>query len=173
VAAAHHLVSVEHRRNGTVLRAAALWIVFLGLYLLFAAPVSSSELTAGIPAAAAVTGFALAYRRAEQRRMDLRAPWFRVILRALAAIPGDVVRVGGALAGSLWRVPAAQVGTAAHQPFRQGDNTAADAARRAIVVLGTSLAPNGYVLMMPQGSETMVLHRLVLTAPRAEREWPV
>jgi hypothetical protein len=42
-----------------------------------------------------------------------------------------------------------------------------------MVVLGTSLAPNGYVLMMPQGSETMVLHRLVLTPPRADKEWPV
>jgi hypothetical protein len=156
-----------------VLRAAALWIVFLGLYLLFAAPVSSSELIAGVPAAAAITAFALIYRRAEKRQMDLRAPWLPVILRSLAAIPGDILRVGVALAGSLWRARAAHVGIPAHQPFHHGEQTAQDAARRAMVVLGTSLAPNGYVLMMPQGSETMVLHRLVLTPPRADKEWPV
>ena len=154
-------------------RAAALWIVFLGLYLFFAAPVSSSELVAGVPSAAALTAFALLYRRAEERRMNLRAPWLRVIFRSLGSVPGDVLRVGRMLIGSLWHAPERQVGIASHQPFRQGDDTATDAARRAMVVLGTSLAPNGFVLMMPEGSETMVLHRLVLTPPRAEREWPV
>lgn len=156
-----------------MLRAAALWMVFLGLYLLFASPVSSSELIAGVPSAAAIAAFALHNRRAEDRRMDLRAPWLRVILHSLAAIPGDVTRVGWVLIESLWHPPARHVGTASHQPFDYGNDTAMDATRRAMVVLGTSLAPNGYVLMMPEGSETMVLHRLVLTPPRAEREWPV
>jgi hypothetical protein len=156
-----------------VRRAAALWIVFLGLYLLFAAPVSWSELIAGAPSAALITAFALFYRRAEERRLDLRAPWLRVILRSLGAVPGDSLRVGGALIRSLWQMPQSQIGMPVHQPFRQGDNTAADAARRAMVVLGTSLAPNGYVLMMPRGSETMVLHRLVLTPQKRDREWPV
>ena len=78
-----------------MLRAAALWIVFLGLYLLFAAPVSTQELIAGVPSAAAVTGFALLYRRAEERRMDIRTPWLRVMLRALGTLPPDALRVGG------------------------------------------------------------------------------
>ncbi len=156
-----------------MLRAAALWIVFLGLYLLFAAPLSTQELLAGAPSAAAITGFALLYRRAEERQMDLRAPWFRVALRALATIPPDALRVGRALLRSLWGPRYAQTGLAAQQPFLQGNDTAADATRRALVVLGTSLAPNGYVLMMPEGSETMVLHRLVQVPPRPDREWPV
>ncbi len=156
-----------------MLRAAALWIVFLGIYLLFTAPVSTQELIAGVPSAAAITGFALLYRRAEERRMDLRAPWLRIVFRALAAIPSDVLRVGRALLQSLWGPRYAQAGLAAQQPFLQGNDTAADATRRALVVLGTSLAPNGYVLMMPAGSETMVLHRLVQVPPRPDREWPV
>ena len=163
----------QQRRPGTVLRAAALWIVFLGVYLLFAGPVSASELIAGVPSAALITGFALLYRRTEERQMDLRAPWLRVILRSLGAVPGDAVRVGGALIGLLWHRRENHIGISTHQPFRHGDRTPTDAARRAIVVLGTSLAPNGYVLMMPRDSETMVLHRLVLTPPRPEREWPV
>ena len=106
--------------------------------------------------------------------MDLRAPWLRVLVRSLAAIPGDVLRVGVALAGTLWQSGRqSQVGVAAHQPFSHGQDTAGAATRRAMVVLGTSLAPNGFVLMMPEGSEAMVLHRLVQTPPRAEREWPV
>jgi hypothetical protein len=156
-----------------VLRAAALWIVCLVLYLLFAAPVSTEELIAGVPSAAAITGFALLYRRAEERRMDLRAPWFRVAFRALAAIPPDALRVGRALLRALWGPRSAQAGLSAQQPFRQGNDTAADATRRALVVLGTSLAPNGFVLMMPEGSETMVLHRLVQVPPQPDREWPV
>jgi hypothetical protein len=169
---AHHLVHCA-QGNGIVLRVAALWIVFLGLYLFFAAPVSSSELIAGIPSAAAITAFALHYRRAEDKRMDLRAPWMRVILRTLKAVPGDVLRVGGVLVVTLRRAPKREIGAPSRQPFREGDDTAADAVRRALVVLGTSLAPNGYVLMMPQGSETIVLHRLVRTAPNANREWPI
>jgi hypothetical protein len=160
-----------------VLRAAALWIVFLGIYLLFAAPVSTSELIAGVPSAAAVTAFALLYRRAEERRLHLPAPRLRilarVILRALAAIPPDILRVGQALLRSLNGPRVAHAGIASNQPFRQGNDSAEDAARRAIVVLGTSLAPNGYVLMMPEGSETMVLHRLALVPPKPDREWPV
>ena len=156
-----------------MLRAAILWIVFLGLYLLFAGPVSSSELIAGVPCAAAVAGFALIYRRAQEQQMDLRAPWLRVVLRSLGNVPRDVLRVGGVLVRSLWQAPAIAIGIASHQPFRQGGDRPADAARRAMVVLGTSLAPNGFVLMMPQGSETMVLHRLVLTPATPDREWPV
>jgi hypothetical protein len=156
-----------------VLRAAALWIVFLGLYLFFAAPVSSSELVAGVPSAAAITAFALQYRRAADRRMDLRAPWARFILLSLKAVPGDVLRVGGALLLSLWRAPQREIGSTSHQPFREGDDTGASAIRRAMAVLGTSLAPNGYVLMLLRGSETIVLHRLVRAAPRANREWPI
>jgi hypothetical protein len=105
-----------------VRRAAALWIVFLGLYLCFAAPVSSSELVAGVPIAAALTAFALLYRRAEERRMNLLAPWLRVIFRSLGSVPGDVLRVGRMLIGSLWHAPERQVGIASHQPFRQGDD---------------------------------------------------
>ncbi len=156
-----------------MLRAAALWIVFLGLYLVFASPISTQELIAGVPSAAAITSFALLYRHAEERRMDLRAPWFRIALRALAAIPPDALRVGRALLRSLQGPRYAQTGLAAQQPFLQGNDSAADATRRALVVLGTSLAPNGYVLMMPEGSETMVLHRLVQVPPRPDREWPV
>lgn len=156
-----------------MLRAAALWIVFFGLYLFFAAPVSSSELIAGAPSAAAITAFALLYRRSEETWMDLRAPWLRVILHSLGAIPGDVLRLGGAFLQSFWQEPRSQIGLPTHQPFRQGTDTAANATRRAMVVLGTSLAPNGYVLMMPQGSETLVLHRLVLTPAKPDREWPV
>ena len=156
-----------------MLRPAIFWIVFLGLYLLFAAPVSTSELIAGVPAAALITAFAIIYRRAEERRMDLRAPWRRVILHVLGSIPGDSLRVGGALLRALWQPPQSQIGLPTHQPFRHGDDTAADATRRALVVLGTSLAPNGFVLMMPQGSETIVLHRLVLPPAKPDREWPV
>ncbi len=130
-------------------RAAALWIVFL----------------------------ALLYRRAEERRLRLPAPRLRILarvtFRALAAIPPDILRVGQTLVRSLYGPRVAHAGIPSNQPFRHGNDSAEDAARRAMVVLGTSLAPNGYVLMMPEGSEAMVLHRLALVPPKPDREWPV
>jgi hypothetical protein len=72
----------------------------------------------------------------------------------------------------LWRRPDGSLGVITRQPFRQGHDTPQDAGRRGLVTLGISLAPNGYVLSIPDSRNELVLHRLTPAAPSADRKWP-
>ena len=75
------------------------------------------------------------------------------------------------MSAALLRRPAGAAGQIVELPFRHGD--ARDAGRRAIVTLGASLAPNGFVLRMPAERDVMVMHRLVPAGQSADAEWPV
>jgi hypothetical protein len=154
-------------------RAILLWIVFAASYLLFAGQASETELVALLPTATAVTAFALLCRATQDRRLDLRAPWPRVIARSLISVPADSVRVGLMLARVLTKRPKTAVGTLSVQPFCHGENRPSPAARRALVALGASLAPNGYMVAIPDGQDRMIMHRLVAAEQRDDHEWPV
>jgi hypothetical protein len=148
-------------------------VILFGLYLLFAGQATGTEIGAGIGAAAASAVFAALVHRKAERRFRLRAPWLRVLTVPLAAVALDSFRVGRVLVQALWRRPAGPIGVLAEQPFRPGLDDPPDAARRGLVTLGSSLAPNGYVLSIEHGSETTLLHRLVAVPSSPDREWPL
>ncbi len=156
-------------RAALALRGAVAWLVFFGVYLLYAGEVSLNEILAGIPAAGALACFAVASRRAEQRHLRVRAPWPRLLLRPVGSLFADAAKVGRVLLAALVRRPDGPIGRAAAQPFREGGSD--DAGRRALVTLGSSVAPNGYVLAI--GRETLILHRLAPSAPDPDRDWPL
>lgn len=90
------------------------------------------------------------------------------------ALYPDLVRVGLRLLAALKQRPDGAMGTIATQPFRRGDpEDAVAAGRRALVVLGASLAPNGYVLRAPQDRDVLVMHRLAAASPNPDAAWPV
>jgi hypothetical protein len=151
---------------------AAVWCVLAACYLLFAGQVSSQEIAAGLVATAPATGFAVLLHRARSRRMRLRAPWFRLVGRPLAALFPDVVRVGLRLLRALWRPPDGAAGMVARQPFRYGDADAGDAGRRGMTTLALSVAPNGYVMNVPAGDDAVLMHRLAPAVPDPDPEWP-
>jgi hypothetical protein len=157
-----------------VLFAIVVWIVLAGFYFLLAGQVSLTEAIAGLPSAAVAAGFVLALRRTETHRLRLAAPWLRVIGKPLASVFPDAFRVGRVLLGVLWRRPAGPVGVVTRQPFRHGgDDDPRSAGRRALVTLGTSFAPNGYVLSSPAEMDALVLHRLVPVPQSPDRDWPL
>ncbi len=151
-------------------RGAATWSVFLAFYLLLAGAISTNELLAGIPAAAAASCFAIGLHRVEERRTSLRGPWPRLLLRPLAALLPDAVKAARILLRAIARRPDGPVGLPTRQPFREGTGPR-DAGRRGLVTLATSLAPNGYVLAV--GPDALILHRLAPAPPRPDREWPL
>lgn len=155
-----------------MLLALAAWVILAGFYLLFAGQLSVTEVMAGVPATLACTGFAVLLHRAQSRRFQLRAPWFRVLAMPLAALFPDAVKVGGVLLRSLRRRPDGPLGVVSRQPFRHGGDEAPDAGRRALSTLGLSLAPNGYVLLVPDGRDALILHRLAPAAADGNPEWP-
>lgn len=153
-----------------MLRTLTAWVALAGFYLLFAGQISVTEIIAGVPATLACAGFAVLLHGAQSRRLRLRAPWPRMVLMPLAALLPDVAKVGGVLVRALWRRPSGTVGVVSRQPFRHGGD--GDAGRRALSTLGLSLAPNGYVLTIPDGQDAMVLHRLAPAAADPDPEWP-
>ena len=74
---------------------------------------------------------------------------------------------------SLWRRPEGGLGRTLRQPFRRGGDGPAAAARRALVTLGLSVAPNGYVLEIGDNQDDLSLHRLSPALPRPDPEWPL
>jgi len=157
---------------GAVLFALINWVILAGFYLLFAGQVSGSELIAGAPVTIAAAGFAVLLHRTQSRRLRLRAPWLHVTGQTLGALYPDAVRVGRVLLQALWRRPDGPLGVVSLQPFRAGDDGAADAERRAVVTLSSSLAPNGYVLRVLDGEDALAMHRLAPAAPDRDWEWP-
>lgn len=154
------------------------FLVSIGLYLLFAGQVSGTEVAAGVPAAGLIAAYAGLRHRGESRPMRLRGPWLRLVLAPLASVAGDAVRVGVQLLRAVFLPGSHVVGTVSRQPFRSGSAGPADAGRRALVTLASSLAPNGFVLdVAPSGllpdEHALLMHRLAPARPDPDGEWPV
>lgn len=148
-------------------------LIFFGFYILFAGEASATEIAAGVPAAIAVAGFTVLLHRVAGRPFRLKAPWLRVLAGPLAALLPDAVRVGRVLLRALWRRPPGAVGSMVRQPFQKGGEDPASAARRGLVTLGSSLAPNGYVLDIPDGEGALLLHRLAAVPSDPDQRWPL
>jgi hypothetical protein len=148
-------------------------LIFLGVYLMFAGQVSATELLAGIPAAVAAAAYAVLLHRVAERPFRLDAPWPRVLGKPLMALFPDVIRVGRTLLRVLWRRPPGMVGTIVRQPFQAGGADPASAARRGLVTLAASLAPNGYGMDILDGADVLVLHRLAPAPLAPDQRWPL
>lgn len=147
------------------------WPPLLGLYLVFAGTAGGAEIATGLGLSALATGFALLVHAGPGRRLR-PAPPPRAIWRPMLSLATDSARVGAVLLRAILRRPPGAVGTVSRQPFRHGGGDPRDAGRRGVVILSTSLAPNGYVLHLPEPGDALVLHRLAPAPPVADREWP-
>jgi len=152
--------------------AGCVWCVLFALYLLFAGTIDATEIGTGLVVATLATAFMQFVRVGRQRDLQLLPP-IRVLWRPVLGVLTDSVRVGGVLLRVVWRRPDGQVGTIARQPFRQGGQTAGDAGRRGMMTLSASLAPNGYVLHIPDGENVVLMHRLASVPLNHDHEWPV
>lgn len=168
---------------GLVLYTSKAWLVFAALYTFFAGQISLTEVIAGASAAALAAICTARLHNKQSRHIRLRAPWPKLLLRPLAALVTDTVRVGAILVSALWRRPNGPVGMITKQPFRHahdkpdsgmGDKDAAvDAGRRGLVTLAASVAPNGYVVRIPHDQDALIMHRLAAVAPSEDTAWPI
>ncbi len=157
-------------------------VLFFGLtclaciawYQLLAGSPSASETYAGIPVAIAGAVLALLLRQ-RSRRFDYPRGAARAALRAVGAILPDSLRVGRELALATMQRRRPSRGRITQQPFHAGGEDGHDASRRALVILGVSLSPNGFVIDAPPGgtSPTIGIHQLRPAPPRPDPEWPV
>ncbi len=147
------------------------WILLFGLYLLFVGQATIAELVAAL----VTSGLAAAYhwyvRTKAHRRFRFAAPWLRLGLRVARALARDTALVGWgltrAILGRMVR------GGLTRQPFQAGGHTPQAAAHRGIDMLAASIAPNSYVIDVPEPPRGLLMHRLVPRPPAEDHEWPV
>jgi multisubunit Na+/H+ antiporter MnhE subunit len=136
------------------------WVLLMSFWVMIDDSISTDELLAGAGAAALAAAFAdlVTYQAATRFRM--RIEW---LVPALS-LPGQVFRDTIIVYHALWRrlVHGEQPPSAfAELPARFGDNSAEGMTRRTLLVGGTSVAPNTFVLGIDPDRDVMVVHRLV------------
>jgi hypothetical protein len=139
------------------------FVTLCGAYFLFVGPFSLSETMAAIPTVLGAYCFAILRNRLAERPLVVRVPW-RVVAGLSVALVKDTVFVGRALVKPV-------SGSIAAQPFDAGGADAGSAGRRAAVILGASLAPNGYVVRFTD--DALLLHQLVPAPAKPNVKWPL
>lgn len=140
------------------------------LYLLLAGSIDAVEATAASIGAVAGTALAVSLSLVSHQRFAWTVPG-RAIVRPLAALAPDAWSVGRTLLTIILRGSRPHEGDFARQSFDPGQDDAASATRRAVVVLGMSLAPRSYVVRGERTDE-LLLHSLPRKAPSADIHWP-
>jgi multisubunit Na+/H+ antiporter MnhE subunit len=136
------------------------WVLMMAFWVMIDDSVSTDELLAGAGAAAlaALLAEVVTYQAATRFQMRLR--W---LVPALS-LPGQVARDMLIVYRALWRrlahgeqPPSAFL----EVPARFGDDSPEGITRRVLLIGGTSVAPNTFVLGMDSERDVMVIHRLV------------
>lgn len=145
------------RRVGSWL---AWWVLMMSFWVMIDDSVETDELLAGAGAAALAAVFAELVTYQAATRFRMRTGWLGPALRLPGQVVGDTIIVYRAL----WRrlahgeqPPSAFL----ELPARFGDDTPEGVTRRTLLVGGTSLAPNTFVLGLDRERDVMVVHRLV------------
>lgn len=147
-----------------------MWLAGAASYLLLAGSFSPDELGAAALLGALGVAWHAAVMRAGGRRFRFEPPALRAAGAALLGLPGATLRVGARLAAALLRPVE---GRRVEQPFdRGGADDDRDRARRAAVVLATSLAPDSYALRLPLDEAVIVFHSLTGATPSRDPRWP-
>ena len=145
------------------------WVLMLAFWVIIDDSVETDELLVGAGAAAlaALVAELVTYQAAA--RFQLRIRWLVPALR----LPGQVARDMVIVYGALWRrlargeqPPSAFL----ELPARFGDDSAQGVTRRTLLIGGTSVAPNTFVLGIDSATNLMVVHRLVAGRTPAGRE---
>ena len=138
----------------------AWWAVLLVVWLLFVDSLALPELLAGAAAAAVAASVAETVRELGYVRFAPRLAWMRHAPRVGWQVLVDCGVLFAALARRLARRRALH-GVMLRLPVRYGDDSARDAARRALLNFGVSITPNSYVVDLDAETSTVLIHQLV------------
>ncbi|MGH6876013.1 MAG: hypothetical protein ACREHV_01410 [Rhizomicrobium sp.] len=148
-----------------------IWAVLAAGYLLFAGHATAEEATAAALCGLIAALWSLVIRRVAPQHFRFHGTSAAASLAAAAKLPAAAVRVALAL---LRATASGRGGWISSEPFSFGRETApADIARRAVVVLARSLAPDNYVVRAPKGRDELVVHFLVPSSHSRDPRWPV
>ena len=136
------------------------WVLLMSFWVMIDDSVNTDELLAGAGAAALAALFAELVTYQAATRFGMRFRWLAPAL----SLPGQVVRDLGTVYAALWcRLTLGEQPPSAflEVPARYGDDTPEGVTRRTLLIGGTSVAPNTFVLGIDAERDVMVIHRLV------------
>lgn len=151
------------------------WVLLTAVWLLLILKTSVPDLTAAALAGAAAATLASGVLNGARVRFDPPRGW----LRQFATVPKQVLSDSGTVLGAILRRLARGErfeGEFRRVPFHPGGPDPADAARRALVVGGMSIAPNTYVVAVDHEAGELVVHQLVHSPQppgQGDPEWPL
>lgn len=148
------------------LRTAALWwLALFGVWFVLVASLVHAEVAAG-PAAATIALVAVLGVSAHVRReFHARFRWLGALRPVPVAIVGDTLTVFRALFRQVIGRERMH-GEFRVVPFpRASREESEDAAWRAFSIIGTSVAPNTYIIGIDEERRTALVHQLVATSP--------
>jgi len=137
------------------------WVLLTSLWVMLDDSLATDELLAGAGAAAIAALVAELATHEAATRFRMRIRWLAPALRLPGQMGADMVTVYAAL----WRrlIRGEQPNSAfVTERVRFGNDTPAGVTRRVLLIGGRSIAPNAFALGIDRGSETMVLHQLVV-----------
>jgi len=155
---------------GRFVWAVAVFVLLAGLYLFLAGNVDAVEVTAMVVCAAAGTALAVALERVAKRNYSSLPP-LKAVVRPFAALLPETFVVGRDLAGIAITGTRRQRGDFVQQPFNPGGDDSRSAARRALTVIGLSLAPRAFVVRGDR-TDAVLLHELPPKPTSADTAWP-
>lgn len=137
---------------------------------MLAGEISTVEVVAALVCSGLGTAVALGLITIARRRFRFR-PAPDAVLRPWAALVPETFAVGQQLIAATIRL-VDQRGGFVRQPFDPGEtDDPTDAGRRAVAVLGISLAPRSFAVRGDR-SDTMILHTLPERSASPDRRWP-
>ena len=146
------------RRAGAWL---AWWVLLMAFWVILDDSIATDELLAGAGAAALAALLAELATHQAAARVRIRARWLARAIELPGQVTGDTVIVFAAL----WRrLARGEQPPSAFRvvPVRYGDDTAEGRTRRALLIGGRSIAPNSIAAGIDKGTNTMLIHQLVV-----------
>ncbi len=155
---------------GRIVWGVAVFVVLSGLYLFLAGTVDAVEIIAMVVCAAAGTALAVALETVAKRNYAPLPPP-KAILRPFAALLPELLVVGRELVAVALHGAAAQRGTFVRQPFEPGADDTRSSGRRALTIIGISLAPRTFAIR-GERTDTLLLHGLPPKPASRDTAWP-
>jgi hypothetical protein len=147
-----------------------MWCVAFASYLIFAGTTDSDELVTGVVVATLAAGWAYLISDCSRRRFGAHREQIMPVLRAIAGLGPATLRTAAVLTRAGLR--GGSPGRAARSPLRFGlEDDPAARSRRALAVLGASLAPDRFVTYLDWRRSEAVMHAIDKAERQSDPEW--
>ena len=155
---------------GRIVWGVAVFCCLAGLYLFLAGTVDAVEVTAMVVCAAAGTTLAIALEVVAKRNYEPLPP-ARAVTRPIVALLPELLVVGRELIAVAVTGATHMRGAFVQQPFEPGVDEPRAAARRALTIIGLSLAPRTFAIR-GELTDKLLTHGLPPKPPSSDTVWP-